>query len=138
MARRTSLLGFTLVELAVVMAVTALLVTLALPTFTAPMTHARRSDAVAALTRLQAAQEQYRLEHGVYAAEPEHLRGRHERSESGWYDITWNRSDPWRFEAQATPRADSPQRGDSDCAPLTLRAHDGMVEHGPSLRCWNR
>lgn len=136
--RRRATRGLTLIELAVVMALAALLVTLALPAFTGPVTQVRRGDAVAALTKLQMAQEQHRAHHGLYAADFRALPGVPTRSEAGHYDITLVRSAPLVYEAVAQARADGVQAADSACAQITLRVDDGLPEFGPVLRCWNR
>lgn len=130
--------GFTLIELAMVLAVAALLVTLALPAFTAPVAQARRGDAVAALTRVQMAQEQFRAQHGIYAADPQALNGVAMRSEAGHYELQLMRSDPLTYEAVASARADGAQAQDADCLQITLRVSDGLAEFGPSARCWGR
>jgi prepilin-type N-terminal cleavage/methylation domain-containing protein len=61
--------GFTLVELCIAAGVVAVLAAVALPSYRGHLLHAGRVDAVAALTRLQAAQEQHRSAHGLYAAQ---------------------------------------------------------------------
>ena len=131
--------GFTLVEVAVVLAVAALLLTLTLPSSMGPLLKARRSDAVSALMRVQLAQEQFRAHHGIYSANRQALIGASfTRSESGWYDITLVQVQPDRYQASAVPRADSPQANDRECPRLTLVVSDGRAEFGPTLRCWNR
>jgi type IV pilus assembly protein PilE len=130
--------GLTLVELAVAIALVAVLAGLAAPHWLAPLVQARRSDAVAALTHLHSQQERHRIVHGLYAADPAALPGVAASSASGWYDIHWQRPDPWRFEATATARPNGPQARDAQCSPLTLSVNDGLAEQGPSARCWGR
>jgi type IV pilus assembly protein PilE len=131
--------GFTLVEIAVVLAVLAVLVTVTVPSAMGSLTKARRSDAVTALTRVQVAQERFRGHHGSYSGNPQSLIGAAApRSEQGHYDIQLLSAQPDRYAASATARADSPQARDSECQQLTLSVVDGIAEHGPSLRCWNR
>lgn len=131
--------GWTLVELTIALTVAALLGSIALPSFADHWRSARRSDAVAALIRLQAAQEQYHAVHGIYAASLTALRGASAgRSESGWYDIALEAAQPQSYRAVALARADGSQAGDSSCRRITLQVNDGMANAGPSARCWNR
>jgi type IV pilus assembly protein PilE len=131
--------GFTLVEVAVVLAVLAVLVTVTVPSAMGSLNKARRSDAVAALTRVQVAQERFRALHGSYTSQRQSLIGAAAaRSENGHYEIQLLSAQPDRYEASASARADGPQARDSECQQLTLRVQDGIAEFGPSARCWNR
>ena len=67
--RRGRRAGFSWVELLACVAVTATLAALALPGFHAAWLHARRSAAVAALLRLQLAEERFFVEHSRYATD---------------------------------------------------------------------
>ena len=71
--------GFTLVELAVVMVVAAILVAIAIPGYTSYMRKARRTDAKAALLGLAALEERSdifvaeRLQQGAKVSHRDHL-----------------------------------------------------------------
>lgn len=58
--------GFTLIELAIVMAVVTVLATIALPSFLSQVQAARRFDAIADIGRVMQAQERYRAQQPVY------------------------------------------------------------------------
>ena len=132
-------IGFTLVEVAVVLTVATLQVTLAVPSSLGYLQKSRRSDAVAALARLQQAQEQFRAHHGVYSVSTRALLGASAaRSEAGYYDITLAQVQGERYEARAVARADAAQAKDQECAQLTLSVVEGLPEFGPNARCWNR
>lgn len=131
--------GFTLVEMATVCAMAAVLAAMALPSYLAQRRQAQRADAVAALTQVQRAQEQYRAQHGLYADTLSPLLGVPQgRSEQGHYQVLLQRTAGEAYTAQAVALADSPQAGDTACRVLTLQVEQGFTQHGPSARCWNR
>ena len=138
LAHRRSL-GFTLVELCVVLAVAGVLASIAWPSYQAQLQRSRRADAVAALLRLQLAQETFRAHHGLYAAQLGALVGASStRSGEGLYDIELRGSGGDRYEARATARAGSLAAGDAGCSVLSLQVREGLAEFAPSPRCWNR
>lgn len=128
--------GFTLVELAVVCAVVGLLATVAWPSWLQHLQRARRTDAVAALTRLQAAQERLRSNAGVYSADLATLQTA-AISPEGLYTVAVVLEGPDGYRATATPRADRAQANDMDCTPLVLQVRAGFAEQGPTPACWH-
>jgi type IV pilus assembly protein PilE len=131
--------GFTLVELCVVLAITCLLTTIAWPSLQSQLQRSRRADAVAALMRVQLAQENYRAHHGLYATQLAVLNGASAgRSREGLYDIELQGDGPNRYEARARARPGSAVAGDSACAVMSLQVREGLAEFAPSARCWNR
>ena len=131
--------GFTLVEVAVVLALAALLASTALPSFQAQLHKSRRTDAVAALTRVQWAQEQFRAHHGLYAQQLTQLKGAgHGLSAEGLYAIELRAVGPTGYVAAARALADRAQASDRACQEITLGVHEGLASHGPTARCWNR
>lgn len=131
--------GFTLVEVSLVAGVAALLVSMAWPSQKAQLQRARRGDAVAALMRVQFAQEQYRAHHGLYAPALSVLVGAAApKSPEGYYDIVVSEAVGESVTIAASARADGAQSGDAECAQLTLSLNQGMADFGPSARCWNR
>ncbi len=137
--RRIVAAGFTLIEVAAVLAVSAVLLTLVVPQGLDWLAHARRGDAVAALTRLQLAQERYRAHHGIYAADRRALgAAASPRSDGGLYDIVLQDVLPHAYRAEAHARADGPQARDGACLQIVLRIDDGRASIGPVPACWNR
>ncbi|MCU0968755.1 MAG: pilus assembly protein PilE [Rubrivivax sp.] len=130
--------GVTLAELLAVLAVAAIGVSLALPSFSGQIMQARRADAVDALQRVQAAQELHRAHHGRYAVHLEALQGAAARSPEGWYAVRLHAVGGDAYRATAVAEAAGPQRGDRDCARITLEVRSGFASHGPSRRCWGR
>jgi type IV pilus assembly protein PilE len=138
-AARCPASGFTLVELCVVLAVAGILATIAWPSLQSQLQRSRRADAVAALLRLQLAQENYRSHHGLYASQLGVLVGAAApRSSEGLYDIELLDAGGDRYEARATARADSVVAADTGCTVLRLQVRDGLADFAPSTRCWNR
>lgn len=130
--------GFTLVELCVVLAVAGLLAAAAWPSFQSQLQRGRRADAVAALLRVQMAQESHRAHHGLYASQLQALRGAGApRSSEGLYDIELAGGGAG-YEARAVARAGGAAAGDAPCATLRLQVHEGLAEFAPSAACWNR
>lgn len=139
LAMRRAARGFTLVEITVVLALAALLATLAWPTLREPLLRARRADAVAALTRIQLAQESYRAQHGLYATGLDALRGvSAARSPGGLYDLELHAGGAEQYAVRALPRAGSAVDGDAGCPVISLVVDAGRAQHAPDARCWNR
>ncbi|MCB1997131.1 MAG: prepilin-type N-terminal cleavage/methylation domain-containing protein [Burkholderiaceae bacterium] len=129
--------GFTLIEIAIVLAVTALLATFALPAMERRMTAARRADATVALERVQLAQERHRALHGLYSADASAL-GISLRSPEGLYTLELRTETADSYAAVALPSEGSAQRDDVECTEISLQVIQGFATPGPSRRCWNR
>lgn len=128
--------GFTLIEVCLALAVLGILAAVAWPSQQAQLQRARRMDAISALTRLQMAQEQYRLRHGRYSAELNGLAA--SRSPEGLYQLAVADAAADTVTLIARARADGPQQSDRDCRELTLHLNQGLADAGPHGRCWNR
>ena len=131
--------GFTLVELAVLCAVSLLMCALALPGYQGALQRARRADAIDALTRLQMAQAQYRAQNGFFAADIGQLRGVPQpRSSQGHYDLALQGHGAEGYRASAAAVPGGRQSSDSECSTLSIDFSNGFAHTGPSARCWNR
>lgn len=136
-ARRSR--GFTLIELCIVAAVVGILSSVAWPSYREHLQRARRADAVAALTRVHIAQEQYRARHGQYAPSLAALTGAGAPiSPEGFYEIALDPPAGVTVTVAALARAGGAQAADRDCLRITLTLQDGVAEHGPHARCWGR
>lgn len=127
--------GFGFVDLLAACAITGLLAGIAVPSYQATVLKSHRSDAVAALERIGAVQEQYRNSNGFYAADLGAL-GLAARSPQGLYAIEMQVNGRDRYEAAATPLA--AQRADRDCPRIVLDVAEGFPTDGPNKGCWNR
>jgi len=129
--------GLTLLECLAAVAVVGILAAAAIPSQLAQLQRSRRLDAVAALTKLQIAQESYRARYGSYAAELAPLAAG-ERSPEGLYRLAVADAGADAVTLIARASADGAQHGDSECLEITLRLNQGLADAGPSGRCWNR
>jgi type IV pilus assembly protein PilE len=127
--------GFTLVDTLIACAVTGVLATVALPSYRGQLVKSRRADAVAALTRVQAAQERLRADQGLYSDRFETLRTG-QRSEQGWYALAVELDGADGYRATAT--AVDAQADDTECPRLALVVANGFATIAPTARCWNR
>ena len=134
-SRRRTTRGFTLIEVGVVLAVSALLATLALPSWMDQIVRSRRVDATVALQRLQWAQERHRQAHGRYAERLDELRVvQAGRTEGGYYSVELRSFGPDAYDAVA--RAEDSQVRDKDCRALVLRVQGVISQREPQAGCW--
>jgi type IV pilus assembly protein PilE len=128
--------GFTLVECLLVLAIAAILSGVAIPGLQGRERRIARLDAVAALTRLQAAQERYRSQFGLYAPDLTALQGISPKSPQGRYALSLASTGAQTYRAQAQALGD--QARDTDCPALMLDVNEGFAHFGPSAACWGR
>lgn len=121
---RTRHVGFTLLELLVVIVVLGLLLSIAVPNYSAYVERSRRSDARSALLEIASAQERIYFERTQYTGTVtdvwSHQVGGQAVSSEGFYAITvaLTDDDPNRFTATAT--AQGKQAGDADCTSFSI------------------
>jgi type IV pilus assembly protein PilE len=109
--------GFTLIELLIVVAVVAVLATVALPTYQDQIRKARRTDGQSALLAIAMAQERFRANCSRYAdtldpdssgmvcsADDGYSLPLATASPEGWYDLTLSDANAAGFTATATAR----------------------------------
>ena len=115
-------LGFTLIELMIVIVVMAIIVSIALPSYQSTVRKARRSEAKALLLEVSAAEVRYFTNRSQYTdsvtgALPAGLGYSTDLSTGGHYRITAAGA-PNTFTLTATPQGD--QASDSICANITI------------------
>jgi type IV pilus assembly protein PilE len=140
--------GFTLVELAIVLAIAAVLVSQALPTFAEPIERAKRLEATAALQRASLAQERWRDRHAAFTSDVGPLGLRLAPINGATSFLT--PSGRWRIDVQLassaahgyviTASSVGPQ-ADRNCQQLRLVAAHGQMVHEATPasqrdRCW--
>lgn len=121
--------GITLIELMIVVVVVSILAAIAVPSYRAYLIRAQRSDARAALVKIQAAQERFLLQQNRYAEDDELTTappgglGQLRETENGFYSIRIDAGagDPsTTYVLVATPVAGRGQQDDDKCAEFSI------------------
>lgn len=123
--------GFGLIEIVITLAVVGMLATMALPSLMQQIRKTRRADAVAAVLRVQQAQERYRAVQPRYASElgPDGL-GMPATSPSGHYLLSSSAAsgaEATAYDVQA--QAQGQQAQDLDCRFMALRVNGGQLAY---------
>ena len=103
--------GFTLIEMVVVLAILAIIVSIALPNYQDYLKRSRRSDAMISLQRIVNEQEQFYFDWNTYTDSFEDL-DMSPLSPEGFYRLSIETANDTLFIARAVPVADASQSGD--------------------------
>jgi type IV pilus assembly protein PilE len=125
-------LGVTLIELMIVIVIIAILASIAVPSYRNYLIRTQRSDAMAALLRLSAAQEKFYLQNNTYTDDEAKVGGA--TSEHGWYSVNVTAASISGFTATATPSAGSPQTKDTRCASFSI--NEAGRRDATNNDCW--
>lgn len=148
--RRQRLRGFTLIELMLVVALVAILLTIAVPSYQDSVRKSRRADAVAGLTQLQLLQERYRANNPAYAAAIASLPSPNPTvSPEKHYALSVAAAAASSYTVTATAQSGSPQFNDTRCRSLSVTMSGGNISHtstdaGGAVdstnanRCWTK
>lgn len=116
--------GFSLIELAMVMAIIAILIVAVYSAFGKQVTKSRRSDAKTMLLKLSQEQENYRADQDKYAESvaslPSCKKQENCLSEQGFYEIKIDKAGATTFELQAVPASSKAQINDTQCTKFTI------------------
>ena len=125
----------TLVEMLVVVAIVAILGTIAVGNYRSSALRSNRAEATAALLRIQAQEEKYYLNRNTYTENPQ-LLGLAANTERGLYKLEVEVGDDGdTFTAKAT--AQGSQTADKDCPVFTIKETGARTPiPGDPNRCW--
>ncbi len=133
--------GMTLIELMVVLAIVAILSTLAVGSYRRYVMRANRTDATSALLRIQVAEEKFFLQNNVYTVDLS-AAGLNVASPTpnGFYTLAVtgdpNSTNNIATSFRATATATGAQTADTSCATLTI-TDQGLRSSAPSTtECW--
>ena len=113
------------------MAILAILMTLAWPTYQGAVQKGRRADAMAALAQLMQTQERWRSEHASYQSTLSDLPGARATSAEAHYSLTLvdGSVSANGYTAQATAQSTSPQIGDTTCRVMQVAIAGGNITY---------
>lgn len=133
---RTPARGFTLVELMIVVAIAALLLGLALPSYNDSVRRGRRSDAADVVTGVMHAQERWR---GLNPRYSDNLAALNQPTQSlgGYYSLALPAVSGAGYTLTATAVSGRSQASDSGCTTLTVTVANGNPTYAPAA-CWGR
>ncbi len=133
--------GMTLIELMVVLAIVAILSTIAVGSYRRYVLRANRTDATSALLRIQVAEEKFFLQNNTYTTQVTvAVLGIASPTPNGFYTLAVtgdpNSTNNIATSFQATATAVAPQTQDTSCLTLTIN-DQGLRNSAPSTtECW--
>ncbi len=129
--------GFSLLELMMVLAIVAILATLALPSYRHQMQQGRRLDAITSLLSVRLAQEKWRASHSSYASLDD-LGWASAVSLDGYYQLSLSQRTAAAFLVTAQPISGGPQQGDS-CGTFAMDQRGPVTSlNYADAACWRR
>lgn len=148
MLSKSAVKGFTLIELLIAIVIVGILAAIALPSYMESVRKSRRADAIAALQRVQQAQERHRANNTAYTNNVSLVGGA--TSPDRHYTIAVSDASAAGYTATATVASGSPQASDTRCTVLRLTQEPGgntrrnstnansVTDNGTTNPCWNR
>jgi type IV pilus assembly protein PilE len=131
--------GFTLIELVIVVIVIAVLAAIAMPSLLGAIRKGRRSEAIAALTAVQQAEERFRANNLVYSAnliaspaaiEPNNRGlGLSDVTPNKYYSINLVEATATGYKAVARANPGTSQASDTPCATLGVMVDRGNLKY---------
>lgn len=137
--QRRHAVGFTLIEILIVVAIIGILAAIAVPSYSSYMTDARRTDAISFLSEVAGEQVRYFSNNNQYATTMKEL-GYGDAATvvtpEGHYVISVSNDTALKFVLTATPVTGGKQADDVECANLTI-SHTGQKKStGVNADCW--
>jgi len=123
---RPSWRGFTLVEILIVVVIIGILATIAIPSYSAFVRKARRTDATAFLSEAAGEQMRFFSENNTYATDLATLGYDDGYTDDGYYSVTVTGATT-NFSLTATVVSTGLQSTDTDCASFTITSTGAMT-----------
>lgn len=127
--------GFTIIELLIAVIVVGILVAVALPSFMDSIRKGRRSEAFAALSALQQAQERYRSNNPIYADTLAKVNIVSPTGPGGYYALSITAPSATGYEVTALAVSGTTQVKDGSCANLSVQVTGGNIKYGSCAAC---
>lgn len=130
--------GFTLIELLIVIAILAIIVSVAIPSYRSYVLRSHRAEGVATLNSIQLQQEKYRTYHNTYSTLANVWNGV-SSTENGYYALAVDNPTTSGYSLTATAQGDQANDRQSgvSCAVLTLTVNGLNTSYSPT-ECWGR
>lgn len=137
--KHTGKKGFTIIELMIVLAIVAIIVALALPSFRDVIRKSRRSDAFDAITNIQLLQERWRINHSTYGSITELDFVANQPTTNGHYTLAVSNTSATSYTVTATATGDQVNDACGNFT-LTVTALGGLAKTagGDDDRCWTK
>jgi len=132
---RPTVRGFTIIELLIAVIVVGILVAVALPSFMDSIRKGRRSEAFAALSALQQAQERWRSNNPIYADTLAKVNIVSPTGPGGYYVLSISAPSATGYEVTALAVAGTTQVKDGSCANLSVQVTGGNIKYGSCAAC---
>ena len=134
--------GFTLIELMIAVAIVALLAAVTLPSFLDSLRKSKRTEAFAAISAVQQAQERWRSNNPSYSdnltaapdADPPGL-GLSADTSGGLYTVSISGVSSSGYTVAAVAVSGKSQASDGDCARLAARVTGGQITYAGCASC---
>lgn len=131
-----SQLGFSLIEVTIVVAISAILATVMFSSYNGHVRKSRRTDAMQTLLSIQLAEEQYRTNNTAYGTIAQ-VWGGVTTAPGGFYNLAISNLSASSYTITATATGDqaSDAQNGTSCSTLTLTMSNGTETKTPAT-CW--